>query len=252
MKSFKKVPAIEKAVAILDLLAREKKPLSLADISNRLGFNKSTVFNIIYTLVEQNLMERVSPNSYQLGFRLHLLGRSAGKGSVLINAIHPFLEEINQKTLLSAFLGMMHGNRAIILDKVDDAFDIKIHSEVGMRLPLLAGAGGRALLSLLKDEEIEEILQKNQLKKFTPMSVTDKELYTDLIKEVRKEGIAIDMEEYIEGIRALSIPIRTQIVKSPLAIWAVGLKAQIPEERILELKAYLIQVKERIEERLNL
>lgn len=250
MPTFKKVPAIEKGFAILDLLTREQRPLSLAEVSTKLGINKSTAYNILNTMADMGVVEKVSANAYQLGFKLYLLGRAAGQGSVLINTIHPFLKEINENTLLSAFLGMMNGPWAIILDKVDDAFDIKIHSEVGMKLPLLAGAGGRALLSLLPDEEIEKILTSTPLKRFTSNSVTDKERYKQLIKEVRSEGIAVDMEEYIEGIRAISIPITTTIVRAPLAIWAVGLKGQIPEEKIEELKAYLIDVKKRIQERL--
>ncbi len=248
----KRVPAIEKGFAILELLAKEKRPLSLAEISSKLTINKSTVYNLLNTMEELNVVEKTGPNSYRLGFRLYLLGGYAKQGSALINTVHPILREINERTLLSAFLGMKHGLRAIILDKVDDAFDIKIHSEVGMRLPLLAGAGGRALLSLLPDEEIEKILRENTLRKFTAKSITDKEVYKRLIRKVREEGVAVDMEEYIEGIRALSVPIRTQIVKAPLAIWAVGLRSQIPDERIEELKAYMIEVKEKVEERLNL
>lgn len=251
MPSFKRVPAIDKGFAIIELLTREKRPLSLAEISSKLKLNKSTAYNILNTMAELDVIEKVGPNSYQLGYKLYLLGRSAGQGSLLIKTIHPFLQEINQTTLLSAFLGMMNGLRAIILDKVDDAFDIKIHSEIGMRLPLLAGAGGRALLSLLSDEEIDRILEENPLRSFTPNSITDKETYKKLIKQVKTEGIAVDWEEYIEGIRALSIPIRTDIVKAPLAIWAVGLKGQIPDERVPELKSYLIDLKRRIEERLN-
>jgi DNA-binding IclR family transcriptional regulator len=50
-----------------------------------------------------------------------------------------YLIEINRKTMLPAFLGIRSGLKAVIIDKVDTAFDLKISSEVGMRLPLFAG-----------------------------------------------------------------------------------------------------------------
>ena len=65
---------------------------------------------------------------FQFGTRLYLLGRAAGRTSELIGTVHPFLEEINQKTKLSVFLGLRSGLKVVIIDKVDSAFDIKIHS----------------------------------------------------------------------------------------------------------------------------
>jgi len=47
---FKKVPAIDKCFTILQLLAKSKQALGISEISKQLALNKSTVFNIIYTL----------------------------------------------------------------------------------------------------------------------------------------------------------------------------------------------------------
>ena len=116
----------------------------------------------------------------------------------MIRTVHPYLEEINKKTQLSSFLGVRSGLNAVIIDKVDMAFDITIHSEIGMRIPLLAGAGGKALLSQMSDADVDHILSKNELKRFTPYSCVNKKKYKELIRETRKEGVAIDKEEYIE------------------------------------------------------
>ena len=81
--------------------------------------------------------------------------------------------QLNQETKLSAFLGTRSGLRAVIIDKADTAFDIKIYSEIGMRIPLLAGAGGRVLLAQMPDDEVDDILSKNKIKKSTKFQTQD-------------------------------------------------------------------------------
>lgn len=248
MKSgFKRVPAVDKSIEILELLARLKKPLGVSEISKTLCLNKSTVFNIVYTLDDLGMLEKGPDNKFQFGTRLYILGRAAGHTSELIATVHPYLEEINQKTKLSAFLGIRSGLKAVIIDKVDSAFDIKIHSEVGMRLPLLAGAAGRVLLSQLSDEEVDDILVNNELKRFTPNSCVNKKKYRKLIEQAHADGIAIDLEEYIEGIRAFAIPIHTNRANTQIALWAVGFKRQITKEGIPQQSEYLKTLSEEIE-----
>jgi IclR family KDG regulon transcriptional repressor len=248
---FKRVPAIDKCFSILKHLATSKDPLGISDISKALNYNRSTVFNMVHTLADLGILEQRDQTKFHFGTQLYLLGRAASLSSDLISMVHPYLEEINQETKLSAFLGMRSGDRAVILDKADSAFDIKIHSEVGMRIPLLAGAGGIVLLSQMSDAQIDKVLSKNQLKKFTRFSCVNKEKYKKRIEKARREGIAVDREEYIEGIRAFAVPLRVSGGNSPVAIWAIGLKRQITDERIPQYSGFLKTIAKEIENRFD-
>ena len=230
--SFKRVPAVDKTFAILDLLAKSNESMGVSEITRALAFNKSTVFNIAHTLADLEILKQAPDNKFSLGIKFYLLGRASRIGSEIISTIHPYLELINHKTNLSVFLGVRSDLHAIIVDKVDAAFDIKISSEVGMRLPLLAGAGGKAMLSRMPDQEIDRILSKNGLQRYTRYSVVDKIKYKKMLKKTQKVGFAVDKEEYIEGIRALAVPLKINRGNSPFAIWAVGLKGQIADEVI--------------------
>lgn len=229
---FKRVPALDKSLAILELLAKNKTFLGVSEISRASGFNKSTVFNILHTLADHGVLQQNPENKFGIGIKLYVLARAARMSSEIISTVHPYLEKINQETKLSAFLGTRSGMRAIIVDKVDSAFDIKISSEIGMKLPLLAGAGGKVLLSQLPDDEVDKILAQNRLQRFTQFSCVDRNEYKKMIKRTRQEGIAVDKEEYIEGIRALAAPLDINRGNAQFAIWAVGLKRQIGDEVI--------------------
>ena len=138
---YKQVPAIDKCFAVLQLFARSKQPLGISEIARTLGLYKGTVFNMVHTLANLEVLEHGSDGKFRLGTLLYTLGKTAGSRSELIQTVRPFLETINQDTKLSAFLGIRSGLRAIIVDKVDTAYDLKISSEVGMRMPFCAGPG---------------------------------------------------------------------------------------------------------------
>jgi IclR family KDG regulon transcriptional repressor len=248
---FKRVPAVDKCFEIMDLFTRLKRPLGVSEISKTLDLNKSTVFNIIHTLDDLGVLEKVAGNKFQFGARLYFLGRAAGHTSELIGTVHTYLDEINRETKLSAFLGIRSGLTAVIIDKVDSAFDIKIHSEIGMKIPLLAGAAGRAFLSQMGEAEIDEILARNKLKKFTPNTCINKKKIKVMVKRTRRDGIAIDMEEYVEGIRAFAIPLNMGRANTQVALWAVGLKGQINDETIPIYSKYLLRIAKEIEIRMT-
>ena len=247
---FRRVPAIDKCFAILELLAQSKTPMGISEISRNLDLNKSSVFNTVHTLRDLNVLENQPDGKFVFGTRLYILGNTAGKRSALIQTAHPYLRAINERTKLSAFLGLRSDRQAILIDKADSAYGVKVSSEIGMQMPVLAGAGIKAMLSQLSNEEIDEILARTELKRYTPYSITDKAIYKKEILEVRRQGIAYDKEEYIEGMVAFGIPVKANGKDLQAAIWAVGLKHQMSDSSIPELTALLKGMSEEINCRL--
>ena len=137
-----------------------------------------------------------------------------------------------------------------MIDKVDSAFGIKISSEIGMQLPVLAGAGIKAMLSLLTEKQVDALIGDAQFKKYTPNTIVDKDAYKREINTVRKEGIAFDREEYIEEMVAVGVPLNTNGRHIQAAIWAVGLKHQVPPEMVPALSNLLTEIAKEINQRL--
>jgi IclR family KDG regulon transcriptional repressor len=134
---------------------------------------------------------------------------------------------------------------------VDSAYGVKVSSEIGTQMPILAGAGIKAMLSQLSDEEIDEILARTDLKRYTPYSISDKSDYKKEILDVRTQGIAYDREEYIEGMVAFGIPIKAYGRNVQAAIWAVGLARQVSNTSISEITELLKRIREEINYRLR-
>jgi IclR family KDG regulon transcriptional repressor len=245
---FRRVPAIDKCFSILELLSQSEGPLGISEISRELELNKSSVFNALHTLKDLNVLEIQPDGKFVFGTRFYILANAAGKRSALIQIAHPYLQAINEKTKLSAFFGVRSDRQAILIDKADSAYGLKVSSEIGMQMPVLAGAGIKAMLSQLSDEEIVELLARSELKKYTRYSITNKASYKKEILEVRRQGIAYDKEEYIEGMVAFAVPIKAGNVQA--AIWAVGLARQVPDASIPEVTGLLKGISEEINHRL--
>jgi IclR family KDG regulon transcriptional repressor len=246
-----RVPAIYKCFAILELLSQTDEFPGNNEIARRLGLNKSTVSNTMHTLADLGVLEIRSDGKFIFGPRFYLLGTMAGKRSELQQTAHPYLGKINRETKLSTFLGIRSGNSSMLIDKADSTVDIKVSSEIGMKMPPLAGAGIKAMLSQVSDEELDGILSESGLKKFTPNSITKKSQYKKEIIGVRSEGIALDLEEYIEGLVAIAIPIKTYSENIQAAIWAVGFKRQLTDEKLQDVTHLLGEIEKEINRRFD-
>ncbi|BBO93131.1 helix-turn-helix domain-containing protein [Desulfosarcina ovata] len=92
--NYKRVPAIDKCFSILSLMADAKRPFRFYEIVKRLKLNKSTVFNILHTLHDLNVLERGHDGLFRLGPQLYILGKAAAQMGVT-NQIH----HVPQKTV---------------------------------------------------------------------------------------------------------------------------------------------------------
>ena len=104
-------------------------------------------------------------------------------------------------------------------------------------------------LSQLSDEAIDQILIDNNLKSYTPYSITDKILFKNEIMKLRDEGIAFEDGEYIRGIVAFAATIKSCREDLQAAFWVVGVKEQLPENKRLEIRRFIKKVSDEINSR---
>jgi DNA-binding IclR family transcriptional regulator len=114
---------------------------------------------------------------------------------------------------------------------VESQNEMKITSPPGTRLPLLAGATGKAFLSMLDEKVAREVIRKMGLLRYTSKSVTDSKRFLREVEETKERGYAIDDEEYLLGVRAVAAPIPISS-HPPVAIWAVGFTSSLTDEKM--------------------
>jgi DNA-binding IclR family transcriptional regulator len=156
------------------------------------------------------------------------------------------MEKLMEKVGETVFLGVLNGDHVTILDMVESRNEMKITSPPGTRLPLLAGATGRVLLSQIEKGKAEEMVQKKGLVRYTPKTVVDPKQFLRETELVKKQGYAVDDEEYIPGVRAIAAPLLFAS-SPPAALWVVGFTSTMDDQKvkmiIREIKGIVGEIK---------
>jgi IclR family transcriptional regulator, KDG regulon repressor len=225
-------PSVKKAFKILSAVSDASNGLGISELSKQLKIGKSTVHGITSALEELGVLVRDPLHKkYSVGYTLLELGRRAHGRMKLRDVARIPIERLREKVGETVFLGIMNGDHITILDVVESHHEMKITSPPGTRLPLLAGATGKAFLSQLDDKKVKEIIRRMGLAKFTSKSILDPKKFFKEVEETKKKSYAIDDEEYIPGVRAVAAPILAAS-PPPAAIWVVGFSSSLNDQKM--------------------
>jgi IclR family KDG regulon transcriptional repressor len=225
-------PIVTKAFRILELVARQDKPMTLSDLSRELDINKSTVHGIAQALEGVGAIVRDKKTKcYRLGMTLFELAKAGYARIDLKDFARPIMEDLMRATLQSVFLGIRSGDHVSIIDIVESTQALKITSPIGTRVPLLAGAIGKAFLALMEEGQAASLVRGIGLRRFTEKSITDPSLYLKEVGEARASGYGLDDEEDSQGVRAVAAVIHNP--GQPMsAVWVVGFTPSMSAERL--------------------
>lgn len=242
------VPAVTRAVAILDLVASEGGLLGISAIARRLGLPKSSVANICSTLVDTGLL-RLQGGGVQLGLHLAQLGGS-------------YLSSIDQVRLFQESCGILEAGRndtvqlallsdgidVIYLAKREGVYPVRLASTPGRALPATCTATGKAMLATLDDQEVRTRLAGAvPLPQLTPNSIITEDALLRELDLIRTRGYALDREEVIEGVVCVGVAISRQSTTDQLlAVSITLLKPRATKEHLRELADELHTVTQQI------
>jgi IclR family acetate operon transcriptional repressor len=230
------VPAVERAVIILQLLAQEPDGLTISQITHRLAVPKSTVFTILTTLKQYRLVERVEETGqFRLGMALFTLGSTAVERLNVRAIAYPVLKRLAEQTGLTTHLGIIDQGEVIYIEKIEGHGPIKISSAVGRRMGVHCTALGKAMLARLPQSELQLILDGRDLPQRTPNTLNSAELLWADLARTRERGYSFDDEENELGIRCLGAAIYNHRREVAYAISASGPRDRITPDNIDEL-----------------
>ncbi|MCB0172522.1 MAG: IclR family transcriptional regulator [Anaerolineae bacterium] len=202
------VPAVERAILILQLLDQEPEGLTIAQITQKISIAKSTVFTILTTLNLYGLVERVEETGrYQLGMGLFTLGSSVIERLDVRSRAYPILKSLAQQTRLTTHLGIIDEDEVIYIEKIEGQGPIKISSAVGRRMGVHCTALGKAILAQLPADKLDIIFAGRQLPQRTPNTITSVQLLQVDLSRTKERGYSFDDEENELGIRCLGAPV---------------------------------------------
>ncbi len=246
------MPAIERTVLVLRALSADDGARRLSDLSRQLGLSKSTLSELLSTLEHYGFVERDGDSrAYRLGYALLELGNAVLRRLDLRQVAHPYLIDLRDATGETAVIHVPSDQGALIIDRAESDHQLKVVAPLGHRLPPFAGSVAKVFMARLPDQEFTDLLEDRVLPAFTPNSITNPERYRRELVRVRRRGYAIDEEEYLPGVRAVSALILDGRGRTVATVTIVGFSARLTHQRMQEATTAVRGAAESISRRLG-
>lgn len=246
------VRAVRRALAVLRSFTLSDRALALGEIAERAALDKGTTRRLLITLMTERLIEQdLATKGYSLGLGVLELASGFTPCDDLRQRAQPVLAAIAEATEATAFLGVVHDETALCIGRVDGGQAIQIRSwSIGGRMPLSCGAGPRVLLAFRPEAEIAAALAR-PLPALTPSSPTDPAALGEALAAIRGRGWEVGLDDVVEGIGSLGLPVRDRDGRVIAAVSISGLRPHIvADERPRHLEIMTAKVAE-LERRLR-
>ncbi len=196
-------------------------------LAQELDINTGTARDILLTLRRHGLVERdAASGRYRLGLGVARLARVALDRLDVRRGARPLITELSARVGETVLLGVRDDQHVMIADIAEPDHDLHVFTEVGQRLPIIAGSFGKVFLAQAR--ELEKYLELGgELPQYTPNSQTDADVYAAELTVVRAHGYALDDEEYLSGVRAASALVSGPLGEPAAALTVVGFRARI-------------------------
>jgi DNA-binding IclR family transcriptional regulator len=220
------VQSIERAAAVLRLLAAAPDGLGVADLGNALGLAKPTVHGILRTLQQVGFVEQGHTGAhYHLSDAFGRLGESYLDPNELRSRAINWADSLASRSGEVVRVGRLADHKVVVVHHVFRPDDSDQNLDVGTTLPPHATALGKAVLAF----DTSGAARARKLEVFTTRTITDPARLAEELATVRARGWASEFEEHTVELAGIAAPIRGH---GGLVVGAVGLAGRI--ERICD------------------
>ncbi len=237
-----RLPAVDRAMSLLELLAATPDGLTLSEISRKLHIPKSTNHSLTYTLTTRGYLQRASNGRYFLGLRFADLANASVSAEVSLSKLaSPTLRQIAARSSLTATMSVLRGAEAVIISRSRSFQDTGGGAWVGHHLDVHCTAQGKALIASLPDEELNRLIGTRELSHYTPKTIYSMTALKAHLSHIRTTGFATNDEEQVLGVRAVAAPVVDGLGAVIASVSVRGSTEEIPASRFSELGREMIR-----------
>ena len=227
MNSEHTIPALDKALSILEHLGRNPGGSSQAELCSSLEISASTCYRILQTLQLHDFVRKQPGGRFDIsGGLLTASMRLFDKAKLFENA-QPTLEALSAKTGLSSKLSIRQGFEQISILRAESPLAVSVSGKVGARFPVIEGSVGAALLCSEDEETVEELIRscKDDIEERRMMN-----LLPGRIEQIKRTGIALNERENRWNVEAMSAPVYDSASgQSVAALTLIGFKTEFKD-----------------------
>ncbi len=193
---------------LLEILVREARPLTLAEAVATSGWPKPSVHRQLAQLEAGGLLSREPDGRrYALAPRLLRLAEATLAGSAQQSVRHAVLRQLVSDIGESCNFTALSGVEVVYLDRIESAFPLQLNLRPGTHVPVHCSASGKLILAHMAAAQRNSLMQALPLTRYTASTLTTREALNEEFRRIRKEGYAVDAEEFVDGLVCVAVPV---------------------------------------------
>ncbi len=237
-----KVGSVSKALKILNCFDQSHSELSLNDFHKALSIPKSTLSNLLSTLEDGGYVVRSKRGQcYHLGYKTLELAYFMRSSIPIRQYALPLMEDLQSYSNENIYLTTYVSGRVLYLEALYPSKRKSKYSISGKTLPMHCTSCGKAMLSYLPEDEVEEIIARWGLPAVTQNTITDHDKLMEQLRIDRIRGYSVDVEEESVGVKCVAVAIRDDTGRAVGALSISGSVLSITDELVLEYASELIK-----------
>jgi len=230
------VKQISNLFSLMDFFVRARKPLSVRDIVQEFSWPRSSVFNMVSTLVDEGyLYQPAARGGYCPTTRWMDLARELADSQPLPASVHQLLVDLSVRTGETLFLGAPDGTRVVFLDVVESSADIRFIANIGQRLPIHVTAAGRAILAQYAPAERAATLRRIDYQRYQKDLFMTPEAVEQDLQEHAEQGWYVNLGIYAPGVAGIAVPFPFRNRRDAIALGAPVSRVEGREAELGEL-----------------
>ena len=205
--------------ALLEVIAAKDQYFSLQSLADETTVPKPTLHRMLQQLENAQLLERSAEGRhYGTGVRLRRLAENLLMNDTAHGARHAVLRKLVAEVGESVNLTALSGSEVIYLDRVETPAPLRFYLHPGSRVPVHCSASGKVFLSQMPVGQRQRLLAHTPLEAYTPKTLTDPEALEAEIRKVKRQGFALDNEEFLPGLLCVAVAVPSRAGRSNLCV----------------------------------
>jgi len=198
-----------RVIEIIEVFAREGKPLSLTELARQLDAPVSSCLGLVRTLTRQGyLYETGRRQGYYPTGRLLAMAQRIARADPILEKVGPTLSALRDAVAETVVLGKLAPNGEVVyLDVMPSPHPISYVADPGAQRHLHSNSLGKALLSLLNEEERHKLLQSRKFERFNERTLVTLEALNEDIARSRERGWFQNLGESMMDVGAIAWPL---------------------------------------------
>jgi DNA-binding IclR family transcriptional regulator len=222
------IGTLERGLAVLQYFKRAQEA-SVVEIAESLDLSRSTTYRIAQRLKELGFLEvNTATARWRLGPEAAQLGVAALQSTDVMRIAPPILLGLLEGTREAVNLAVFDSDSMVLMYREQGPQSVTISSRLGSRRPMHASSLGKAYMAAMKPSERRALIDRLELKRFTPETIVDKEALERTLIAVQKRGYADDRREFEQTLACCAAAVFDHRAVPVAAISVSG-----PAERIL-------------------